>query len=304
MDTQDDTPERSPGTAGEDYRQRLLAGLPVVDQRRELAGVRTAVLEGGAGPPIVLLHSAGEFAALWLRVIPDLVRTHRVIVPDLPGHGASQPAAQLAPDAVLGWLGELIDRTCPQPPVVVGHGLGGAIATRLALEQPLRFTSLVLVDAFGLGEFAPAPGFAAALQQFSEQPTERTRDQLFAQCFADLDRLRERVGERWAPLADYALDRARTPDQGAALAGLMPEFVLPAIPPADLALLSVPTTLIWGRYDLSILLRTAQTASSRYGWPLHVIDNAGDDPPLEQPDAFLAALRAALDGRIRQEVLP
>ena len=303
MDTSHETQERSSATAAEDHRQLLLAEVPVVDRRVDLAGVRTAVLEGGAGPPMVLLHGAGEFAALWLRVIPDLVRTHRVIAPDLPGHGASQPKGPLAPGDVLDWLDELIERTCPQPPVVVGHSLGAAIALRLAVEQPPRFAALVLVDALGLDEFAPAPGFAAALHEFTEQPTAHTRDQMFAQCFADLDRVREHMGERWAPLADYALDRARTADQGTALAGLMPEFALPAIPPAALARVRVPTTLIWGRYDLHVLLRTAQLASSRYDWPLHVIDNAGDDPALEQPDAFLVALRTALDGHHQQEVL-
>ena len=40
-------------------------------------------------------------------------------------------------------------------------------------------------------------------------------------------------------------------------------------------------------------LRVAETASKRYGWPLHVIEDAGDDPPLEQPAAFLRALRQA-----------
>jgi hypothetical protein len=35
-------------------------------------------------------------------------------------------------------------------------------------------------------------------------------------------------------------------------------------------------------------------AGVRYGWPLHVIESAGDDPPLDQPNAFLDALRAAL----------
>jgi hypothetical protein len=49
----------------------------------QLAGVSTAVLEGGDGPPIVLLQ--GEFAAVWMRVIPELVTTHRVIAPGLPG---------------------------------------------------------------------------------------------------------------------------------------------------------------------------------------------------------------------------
>ena len=43
-----------------------------------------------------------------------------------------------------------------------------------------------------------------------------------------------------------------------------------------------------------VRLRTAEAASARYGWALHVIENAGDDPPLEQPQAFLRALRSTL----------
>ena len=46
-----------------------------------LAGVSTAALEGGDGPPMVLLHGPSEFTLIWLQVLPQLVRTHRVIVP-------------------------------------------------------------------------------------------------------------------------------------------------------------------------------------------------------------------------------
>ena len=55
-----------------------------------------------------------------------------------------------------------------------------------------------------------------------------------------------------------------------------------------------PVTLIWGRHDPVNRLRIAETASQRYGWPLHVIEDAGDDPPMEQPEAFLHALRGAV----------
>ena len=82
--------ERSRPVAGDDARERLLAGLPVTERRLQLAEVSTAVLEGGAGPPIVLLHGPGAYGAAWLRVIPDLVTTHRVIAPDLPGQGATR----------------------------------------------------------------------------------------------------------------------------------------------------------------------------------------------------------------------
>jgi pimeloyl-ACP methyl ester carboxylesterase len=276
----------------------MLSGLSLVDERIMVAGGSTAVLSGGQGQPVVLLHGAGEFAALWLRVLPELAREHRVVAPDLPGHGASGQAGD-----ALEWLAELIDRTCRQPPVVVGHGLGGALAAGLACRQPHRLAALVLVDSFGLGDFAPAPSFAVALERFANEPTEHTRDELFAQCFADLDGVRKRLGGRWAAVADYALEGARKPAQGAMAGAMMSRFGLAPIPAEDLDRITVPTTLIWGRYDLQVLLRTAMTVSARHGWPLHVIDDAGDDPAMEQPHAFLRALRTALAGTSWKEAV-
>lgn len=276
-------------------RERLLAGAPVSERRYNVAGVPTAVLEGGTGPPIVLLHAEGEFAALWTPVIPDLVRTHRVIAPDLPGHGASDAAGPLDVAHVVGWLAELVERTCTSPPTLVGRGLGAAVAARAAVAGPPP-AGLVLTTALGLAEFAPASSFAAAVAAFSARPDPRTRDLMFAQCFADLDGLRRRMGERWGPIADYALDRFGTPQMQAAMAALMPAF-LPPIPEADLRGIRVPTSLIWGREDRHVPLPVAEAAHRRYGWPLHVIDGAGDDPPMEEPQAYLAALHATLATR-------
>ena len=75
---------------GEGARQRLLADMPVTERRLLLAGISTAVLEGGDGPPVVLLHGPMGNASHWMGIIPGLVATHRVIVPDLPGHGTSE----------------------------------------------------------------------------------------------------------------------------------------------------------------------------------------------------------------------
>jgi len=101
------------------------------------------------------------------------------------------------------------------------------------------------------------------------------------------------MGERWEPIADYALERFGTPQMQAAMEGLVPAFMQP-IPAADLRGITVPTTLIWGREDRHVPLAIAEAAHRRYGWPLHVIDDAADAPPLEQPQAFLAALHAAI----------
>ena len=145
-----------PNTTTASARERLLAGLPVDERRLRAGGVETAVLEGGEGPPIVLLHGPGEFAAKWMRVIPRLVEGHRVIVPDLPAHGASAvPEGALDAELASAWLGDLIAATCSQRPALVGHVLGGAIAARFALARGAALDRLVLVDTLGLARFGP-----------------------------------------------------------------------------------------------------------------------------------------------------
>ena len=276
-----------------DARRAVLARLPVAERRLSLAGVSTAVLEGGDGQPVVLLHGPGEFAATWMRVIPDLVSSHRVIAPDLPGHGASE-TGEGGLDRALTWLGELIDRTCATPPTVVGHLLGGAMAARFAVGNGDRIGRLVLVDSFGLARLRPAPRFALAMMRFLARPSARTQDGLFRQCFVDLDGLREQMDGRMELLEAYALERALSPELKAALRRLMRHFGLPAIPKHDLAGITVPTSLIWGRHDRQVRVGVAERASARYGWPLHVIEDAADDPAVEQPEAFLEVLQAVL----------
>jgi pimeloyl-ACP methyl ester carboxylesterase len=197
---------------------------------------------------------------------------------------------------VLEWLGALIERTCISPPALVGQLLGGAIATRFVIDHGDRLSRLVLVDTFGLREFQPAPEFGLALTHFLAQPTQTTHRNLWRHCAFDLDGLRQRMGERWAPFEAYNVERARTPSVQTAVAALMEQLGVPAIPPADLARIAMPTTLIWGRHDHATPLSVAEAASARFGWPLHVIENCNDDPPVEQPEALLRALRTALGG--------
>jgi pimeloyl-ACP methyl ester carboxylesterase len=276
-------------------RERLVAGIPVVERRLELTGISTAVLEGGEGPPLLLLHGPGANATHWMRVMPELVSTHRVVAPDLPGQGGSEVSdGRLDADRVLAWLGELIERTCASPPALVGYALGGAIAARFAAEQGDRLRAVVLVDTLGLVAFEPAPEFGRALHEFLAQPTQRTHEGLWRHCALDLDSLRERMDERWAPFAQYNVDRALDRGVQVALELLMQHFGAPAIDPAQLMRIAAPTALIWGRHDIATPLPVAVAASARYGWPLHIIEAAADDPPIEQPEAFLRVLHHVL----------
>lgn len=270
--------------------------IPASERRRDLAGVSTALLDGGEGPPVVILHGGGQFAATWARVIPQLVTRRRVVVPDLPGHGASQVLdGALDADRVLAWLGELLDATCPSPPALLGHTVGGAIAARFASAHSDRISSLMLVDSFGLGPFRPASRFALAMVGFLVRPTEHTRDRFLGECMLDLDRVSSDMGEAWELIAAYALEGARTSSVRSAGRSLMKAFGVSAIPDADFARITVPTTLIWGRQDLQVRLQVAEDASARHGWPLQIIDDCGVDPNLERPQELLDILTKTLN---------
>ena len=275
--------------------ERLLEDLPVQERTAELAGIPTAILEGGEGRPIVMLHGPGEFAAKWLRVIPELVKSHRVIAPDLPGHGRSGvPEGELDASRVFAWLGDLIDRAGPRAPILVGHVLGGAIAARFAVSHGERIEHLVLVDSLGLAPFRPSPRFALGMIHFLARPSERTYARFMHQCSYDLDALQSEMGELWREFVAYNLDRIRTPSVKNTVRTFMRQIGLPPIPAEDLARITAPTALIWGRHDRANKLRIAEAASARHGWPLHVIEDCADDPPRDKPQEFLEALGKAI----------
>jgi pimeloyl-ACP methyl ester carboxylesterase len=276
---------------GESARQQLLAGLDVIDQTVDLAGIPTAILETGDGPPIVLLHGPGEFKERWVRVIPGLSRTHRVIAPDFPGHGRSGTHPDgLDADRVFAWLDALLDNRCRDHPVLVGHILGGSVAARYAVARPDRLDRLVLVDSLGLAKFRPNPRFALGLIGFMMRPGARSHQRFMGQCLTNADTVEQAMGDKWTALREFSVDRAKDPGVKAAMKTMMSELGVPPIPLTDLESISKPTELVWGRDDKANRLRIADAASTRFGWPLHVIDDAADDPPMEQPDAFVAAL--------------
>jgi pimeloyl-ACP methyl ester carboxylesterase len=288
--------EEAGRTEGGDLRRRLLAGAPVTERRLELAGMSTAVLEGGEGPPVVLLHGQGGWAGVWLPVMADLARDHRVVAPDLPGLGASRvEGAPPGADRVLAWLGELLDRTCPVPPVLVGVSLGGSIAARFAAAHGDRLSGLVLVSMGGLvGKVRVPPAMLLALVRHGLRPTERTAMGMLRQVSVDVDRVQRRMGDRWAPFRAYSLELARTPSVRRANRNLLRELGLRQLPPEEVARIDVPTSLIWGRQDQVMPLAAAEEAGARYGWPLDVIDDAGHFLGADQPEAFLQAVRRAL----------
>ncbi len=108
-----------------------------------------AVREYGppTGPPLLLLHGGASSAATWARFTPELVAAgFRVVAPDLRGHGDSARTPEYPLSGLRDDLLDLLDALEIKDFTLVGHSLGGYLASLVAQARPDRVTRLVLED--------------------------------------------------------------------------------------------------------------------------------------------------------------
>jgi pimeloyl-ACP methyl ester carboxylesterase len=128
--------------------------IPGLEERfADARGCRLRYFVGGpaGGRPLVLVHGLGGAATNWIDLAPLVAESHRVLVPELPGHGRSTPLP------IVPNLAALADRIALVaelegllPAAVVGHSLGGAVALRWALRRPRDVRALVLAAGAGI----------------------------------------------------------------------------------------------------------------------------------------------------------
>ena len=114
---------------------------------------KQVVWHGGAGPVLVLLHGAGDQAGTWNRVAPELMRHFQLVIPDLAGHGESEPVAGvLSLGTLLTALEQVLDAAPwrDAPLVLAGNSLGAWMAMlyvkKCAQKYPQRVTRVILID--------------------------------------------------------------------------------------------------------------------------------------------------------------
>ena len=246
------------------------------------------MLEAGDGPPLVLLHGGIECGgAVWAPVVARLAERHRVVVPDLPGLGESDPVERLDAPTFAAWFGALLELTCDERPALVAHSLGGSLAARFAVEHGERLERLVIYGTPGVGPYRLPLGLRVTAIRFSLRPSERNAERFDRWAFFDLDRVRALDPEWFAAFGGYSMERARVPHVARTMRRLI-GIGTKQVP--RLERIEIPVTLVWGRHDRFVPLALAEGASARLGWPLHVIEAAGHVPHIEQSDAFLEAL--------------
>ncbi len=281
-------------------RLRLLAELPITERRLWVAGISTSILEGGSGPPLVLLHGGYECGGLvWGPVVARLARNHRLLIPDIPGLGESKPVARLN-HAFDTWFARLLELTCQERPILAAHSLSGGLAAGFAVRYGGLLSRLVIYASPSLRPQPNAPGRVLRAIRLTVQPSARDRDRLPCRFLSGADATRQQDRQWYEALETYTRSRRSHPQVRRTMGQLL-DSRIQRTPDADLERIAVPTSLLWGRHDRTVPLRVAEAANRRFGWPLQVIDDAGSLPHLEQPESFC---RALTDQRLGATCLP
>jgi 2-hydroxy-6-oxonona-2,4-dienedioate hydrolase len=272
--------------------------LAVEERKVEVDGLPIRYLVAGTGPPLVLLHGAGDNALDWKWVMPALAATHRVYAADLPGSPESaRPAADYSPAFFERFVAAFVDALDIGQATFVGNSLGGLIALRLALYEPARVTALVLVDSAGLGRAVNpvftsvnVPGLGEAAMPFWRTPIgayQRAWGRtalLFAHPRRSVPREWLEEQRRLALLPGY-LEAHLT-----VLRALVSPFGQREVLVDNLPALKIPTLIVWGERDRVFPQSQAREAVSRLReGSLALIPECGHMPHVEHPDHFLVA---------------
>ena len=268
--------------------------LPGLEERfADLKGVRVRYYVGGDGPPLVLVHGLGGAAANWTLLAPALARRHRLLVPDLPGHGGSSPlAAAPTLNPYADAVAALADLEGLAPAPVVGHSMGGVIALRLALRRPAAVRAVVLAAPAGISSTARRARYGFTVVS-ALKPAK-----LVAPCRSAIARsrlLRAAAFGHWevsdtaalSPLAVEAFLCGPAIHSDVETAGWA---LLRDDPRTDLGRIGCSRLVLWGARDRLVPVEDGIEYARRLGAPLRIIADCGHLLIGERPDACADAI--------------
>jgi pimeloyl-ACP methyl ester carboxylesterase len=119
------------------------SGVRLVETEVVTANVKVE----GEGPPIILIHGFGAALDWWDEIAPQLAQDRKVVRLDLIGHGGTEaPAAGYDIERQASLVKAVLDTLGIGSAVVVGHSMGGEVATAFTENDPDRVERLVLID--------------------------------------------------------------------------------------------------------------------------------------------------------------
>jgi len=112
-----------------------------------VSGADLDVVQTGSGRDLVLLHSLLTDRSAFDLVVPELAKSRRLTLVNLPGYGASGPAGTGIEDYADRIAAMLAALRLPRQTDILGNGFGGFIAVALAARHGVKFNRLIVADA-------------------------------------------------------------------------------------------------------------------------------------------------------------
>jgi 3-oxoadipate enol-lactonase len=245
-----------------------------------LTAVRT-----GEGRDLVVLHSLLADRHAFDPVLPALAAKHRVTLINLPGFHGSQPCMLPVMDAYVAAIEDGFQEFgVANDAVLIGNGFGGTVALAFAMAHPERVAKLVLSDA------------AAAFP-----PEGRKAFEVMAAKVAEggLGAIAEIAAKRVFSPAYLAAHPEAIEERKAVLLEIDPKAFQAAckiLQEADLEPLlhrmRVPTLVVCGEFDQATPPALNKSIADKVKGAAYVeLPGCGHCPPLEQPQAFLVAIK-------------
>lgn len=243
-----------------------------------------AYTEAGAGAAVVIVHGVGGHKEDWAGVQAALGDHHRVFAVDMLGFGgSSRTAGDLSMPMQARAIAALLDAHGIDRASLVGNSVGGWVAATFAATFPDRVERLVLIDVAGfraMFEGEPPvnfdPGSAAEMAKLIRFVINSDA--------ADAPGFAERAYEGYVASGEKAVAGAwgRSLYQSPRLEELLPRI-------------AAPTTLLWGADDRLFPAALAEGFAAQVpDGRARLIPNAGHFPHIDQPQATIAAVEAAL----------
>jgi pimeloyl-ACP methyl ester carboxylesterase len=248
----------------------------------------------GVGPTIVLIHGFGAAIDWWDNIAPGLAADHRVIRIDLIGHGGTTaPRSGYSIERQAMLVSAILDRLGVERFIVIGHSMGGEVATALAEINPQRIERMILIDSPAIGERGSFTIMTGAYFQrplgelLSYVESDDAIRRGLAQGFAPGFPVPERFVDDVKQLTYSAFRQAH--DESVAYRMTKPPYErIAALKPLP------PLLAIFGTRDAIISPDDAKFFERVPGAEVKMIEGAGHSPMVESPAKVLELIRSFL----------
>lgn len=229
-------------------------------------------------PVALLIHGIGNTSAAWWRLAEHLTDLgYRVVAPDLTGHGDSPRAESYA---IENWVEDVLLtlRAYPSPSLIVGHSLGGLIATGVATRLPQPPKRVILIDPAWLipVEGAAKQIMARILGRMSDSTAETMQRTKPTWSGRDIT-LELAAIKKWDPKTVWGLD-------GKSASSILRAYLKARI----------PTTLVRPRNSIMVLGFWGWLLQHRHGVEVLSMPRASHTLHRDDPAAFLKLVQERL----------